>query len=213
MQGKMSQVQGMAAPFGADISDANAILLLVPSMDPADDEGCVHLLDGDSIENKNVLCVTLTDTPDDRMASWRVHMEDQPAKTAFIGVGDPARSAAATNGSVHDPQQAIQIESVSSPGDLTGLGMRVTQLISEWKDNENDTVLCFHTLTSLIQYVDIDRVFRFLHMLTARFDVGNTVGHFHMDPTAHDEREINTIKTLFDAVVEFRDGEWVVRSL
>jgi hypothetical protein len=38
------------------------------------------------------------------------------------------------------------------------------------------------------------------------------VGHFHVDPAAHDEQTLATLRTLFDAVVTVEDGEQVVRS-
>jgi hypothetical protein len=34
-----------------------------------------------------------------------------------------------------------------------------------------------------------------------------------LDPTVHDEADVNTVTSLFDAVVETRDGEVRVRGL
>lgn len=208
----MSTASEGTASFDGDVGDANSVLLLVPSMEPADDECCAELLWRGDVEDKNVLSVTLTDSPDDRMAAWDVHADGQPAETAFVDVGDRTRSVAAKDASIEVPGRDITIETVSSPGDLTGMGMRVSEILSRWAGDGNEVVVCFHSLTALLQFVDLQRAFQFLHVLTARIDNVGATSHFHMDPTAHDERDINTLTSLFDAVVAFEDGEWTVRS-
>ncbi len=82
-----------------------------------------------------------------------------------------------------------------------------------WAKNQNQTVICFHSLTALIQYADLQRVFRFLHVLTARIDLIDAVAHFHMDPGAHDAQTRNTLVQLFDAVINIgEDGEQTIKQ-
>ena len=208
----MSEAERVSTPIEEEIGDAGSLLVLVPSMDPGDDECCSELLAMGDVTDRDVLSVTLTDSPDDRMAAWDLYLDGEPNRTAFVNVGDPTRSVAAVAPSIDVPGRSVTVESVSSPGDLTGLGIKVSSVLSDWSDDGNDISICFHTVTALLQYVDLQRAFRFLHVLESRFDAIGAVSHFHMDPTAHDEREINTLTTLFDSVIELDDGEWRVRS-
>lgn len=45
-------------------------------------------------------------------------------------------------------------------------------------------------------------------MLIKRIEAVDGFAHYHMDPTAHDEKALATLRSLFDAVVELKDGAW-----
>ena len=104
---------------------------------------------------------------------------------------------------------------VVHPEDLTGLGIALSESLSPAGGGDADPtrfVLAYDSVTALLQYVDTERTFRFLHVLTSRVRAANALGVFFMDPAAHDDRTVRTVEALFDAVVEQDDdGEWVVR--
>ncbi len=102
------------------------------------------------------------------------------------------------------------MRSVSSPSDLTGLGIEITNALGELTDTDEDRqpVVCFHSLTPLLQYVSREELFQFLHKVTHTFTEEDAIAHFHMDPTVHDEETITTFLHLFDAAIIYDDGEW-----
>ena len=102
-----------------------------------------------------------------------------------------------------------RVKHVSSPGDLTGIGIAVSEHIQQLVAAEAQrTRLGFYSLSTLLMYADIEGVFRFLHVLTGRVTSINGLGLFAIDPTTHDESTINTLKQLFDGMIEVRgDGE------
>lgn len=208
----MSKSSDLAMPFESEVGDAASTLFLAPSMDPAGDEGCVRLLSSEPLGDANLLAVSLTDSPDDKMGTWRAHFEEDPAQIRFIATDDGTRSVATSSGPVAVPGEPMTVESISNPADLTGLGIKISRALTDWEDDERRITVCFDSLTALLQFVELDSAFRFLHVLATRMDSVDAAGHFHMDPTAHDEREINTLASVFDAVVEWSDGEWTVRS-
>lgn len=54
-----------------------------------------------------------------------------------------------------------------------------------------------------------NRAFRFLHLLTRRLSLAGAIAHFHLDPETCDEKTIETLRPLFDAVLEVdEDGTW-----
>ena len=134
----------------------------------------------------------------------------------MVSVEDSTRSVAADtggDGGLSLPGPDAPIETVSSPNDLTGLGIRITEFLSDWADNDNRTVVCFDSLTALLQYVELDTAYEFLHIITGRMASTDAFAHFHMDPDAHDEQTVEIVTGLMDAVVEVdEEGGRNIRS-
>lgn len=189
-----------------------SVLLLAPSIHKETEETCIDLLSLEDPQEENVLWVTYTRSPDSCVQTWQSHAGQQPRNVRFVNVGEQTRSASAqTDGDVPSPS-AQTIETLSSPGDLTGLGIKISEILKEWGANDHRTVACFNSLTALLQYEDVQTVYKFLHVLTGRFETADVTAHFHLDPEACDTQTVSTLTSLFDTVVEFEDDEWTVRS-
>lgn len=213
----MSALDSEQPPLADRIGgDTHNVLLLVSPMDACSDDGCVDLLTVDPPAGEDVLFVSLVDSPDERLADWRSRAGDgAPAKVGFVNVADTTRSAASTAArgapSPGGPDE-LTVRTVSSTGDLTDIGIEVSRFLAEWDGDGHRTVVCFDSLTTLLQYVDLQRAFRFLHVLTGRVRATDGLAHYHLDPTAHDERTTNTLKTLFDGLAEWDGASWQIRN-
>lgn len=195
------------------LNEPSNVLLLAPSQSSHDDSTCMELLSVTDPPKENVLLITFTQTANDRLKIWKQHIGTLPAKGAIISVGEMTRSTASHSSGTVQLSDALVIDTVKNPGDLTGLGISISQHLETFSQDENQIVACFHSLTPLLQYADTQRVFRFLHVLTGRLKSVNAVAHFHMDPGAHDQQTISTLMQLFDAVIEQEeDGEWNVKT-
>lgn len=195
----------------AALAGASNVLVLSPE-DAATDGLCHELLTGVDLGRTDVLLATYTKTPDRLVREWANRTARRPAKMKIISVGDGTRSMAAGGSAPAGAPTASLVETVSSPADLTGLGIKLSEQLQAWNGDGNEVVLCFHSLSELLDAVDTQTAFRFLHVVTGRFDSIGATAHYHLDPARFDERTVNTIKALFDAAVERVDGEWVVRS-
>lgn len=212
----MSTVQdeSVASSLPAPLRDAANILLLASPMDTGVDEACLDLLMVDAPSQEDVLYITFTGTMNDRLSAWRNRVDGEPpAKVGLICVGEMTRSAASHSNVSRSSAGPVSITTISDPGDLTGIGITLNEYLSQWDGDGNRLVGCFDSLTSLLQYTDIDAAFRFLHVVTGRFTAAGAVGHYHLDPSAHDDQTVNSLIGLFDAVVELEDGEWSFRSI
>jgi hypothetical protein len=195
------------------LAGANSTLLLSSSFAEDTEETCTGLLQSGAASETNVLWVSYTKSPDQQLRRWQSHSNDRPANMGMVSVEDSTRSVAAGNGGSSDlmgPDKPV--ETVSSPNDLTGLGIRITEFLTDWEENDNRTVVCFDSLTALLQYVELETAYEFLHIITGRMAALDAFAHFHMDPDAHDDQTIQSVTTLMDAVVETGEDETRVRS-
>ncbi|PSQ49982.1 hypothetical protein BRD15_02490 [Halobacteriales archaeon SW_6_65_15] len=195
------------------VERGDSVLLLAPSLSAATEEVCLDLLSLDNPNEENVLWVTYTRSPDSCVQDWLSHAGERPANMRFVSVGETMRSASAqARGGGSRRTGGETIETLSSPGDLTGLGIKLSEVLKEWDDTDGRTVACFDSLTALLQYADLQTVYKFLHVLTGRFEAADVTAHFHLDPDACDSQTTSTLTSLFDTVVELDDGEWTMRS-
>lgn len=195
------------------ISPGDSVLLLSSPMERTDADYCLAAENAAPPAESNVLSVTLNGSADDIAERWTRCVGQLPDQLAVITVGDTNRSAAATDGGAGASGPSgydMSTTTVSSPGDLTGLGIKLSQCLSTWGDHGNETTVRFDSLTTLLQFADLKRSFRFIHVLTGRISSAGAVGYFHLDPGAHDEQTLATLSGLFDVVLERQDdGEWV----
>ena len=99
------------------------------------------------------------------------------------------------------------VEYVSSPADLTGLGIAVSEQLRRIVESDAErTRVAFYSLSTLLMYAELETVFRFLHVLTGRVDSIDGLGVFAIDPSTHEESTVNTLKQLFDGMIELREG-------
>lgn len=185
------------------VGDAATTLVCTPSMSSTD--GCQSLL-SDADEETTVIWVSYTRSPAACAEQYREAMDrdgdrdgDGPS-LLVIAVGDTAPDTSEPSG--------VSVQTVSAAQDLTGLGVTLSQTISA----HEDVVLCFDSLTVLLQYVDRETAYEFLNAVTGHLYAADARAHFHLDPTAHDRRTVDALASLFDAFVERDDGEWAVRK-
>lgn len=135
-------------------------------------------------------------SPDSSVSSLRERVGSAPYVVDCSGLG----------GDAFDPD--ARVASVSSPQDLTGVGMSVVKCTRAiGSEAARGLRLGVLSLSTLLQYTDPDRVFNFLHVLTGRIAAAGYLGVFAIDATSHDETTLNTIKSQFDGAVRLRDTD------
>lgn len=179
------------------LQEASDTLLLGPIWREVDDEACTERFASVPEDNVNVLLVTLTQPAEDRVAVLQNHMETLPARIRVVSASDDVASE--TSISVERNEISVVVDVVGDPGDLPRLGITIQEAAAGFND-DRPTLVCFHSLTALLQYATTQRVFRFLHIMQNAIDARS---HFHMDANSHDIQTVQTIKQLFDTVIEF----------
>lgn len=100
------------------------------------------------------------------------------------------------------------VRTVSSPRDLTGIGMELTDLYEGFYDRGTDDVRTgLDSISTLLMYAELPTVFRFLHVFTGRVSTADGMGVFVVDPSSHDDQTTQTLNQLFDGRIDVRAGD------
>lgn len=97
---------------------------------------------------------------------------------------------------------------VSGPSDLTGIGMRYSDVYRGFQRNDIERVRTgLFSLSTLLSFGDLKPVCRFAHTLVGRIDSVDGLGVLLIDPAIHDEQTISTLSQFCGGRIEVRDGE------
>lgn len=95
---------------------------------------------------------------------------------------------------------------VSSPEDLTTIGVKISEILDDYKGEEG-ICLCFDSVSGMLTMMATETVFRFLHVVTGQIRSVEGLGMFGIRPEIHDSQELATIQQLFDGrLVRGDDG-------
>ncbi|WP_327054195.1 helix-turn-helix transcriptional regulator [Halomicrococcus gelatinilyticus] len=186
--------------------DASNVLVLAP-LTPAGNRDCMELVAATPPEELALAAVTYTQPPDRWTDDWLDVVGSLPAETQFVHANRIAGAESyeeTTPGSVSS--------TVVDPADPMEIVVPVSDHLERHADES--VVVVVQTLSVMLEYVDFDTAFRYLHVLTHRVQAAGAVGYYQLDPAVHDPETVDTLTTLFDAVVEVTDDgyEWTSAS-
>ncbi|WP_251341233.1 DUF7504 family protein [Haloplanus halophilus] len=154
-----------------------------------------------SPDKPTVIVVALAGSPGQWLDRWERAADTDTDRATFVVddatswlAGDPRDRLAAES----SPDTEVCVRTVASPGNLTDIGVTLTEVLDE--ESTERALLCFQSLTVLLQYAPLDEVYQFLHTLVAHVDRAGATAHFHLHEAAHDEETVDTLRPLFDRV-------------
>lgn len=138
---------------------------------------------------------------------------DTPASkvrdTFLDGAGDGGAGVYIVDCCAADEDGAVddRVETVASPGNLTGIGVGLTKATQAIGEGAAEGVrVSLLSLSTLLQYTDVDSVFKFVHVATSRFAAAGYLGVATVNPGIHEERTVNKLKAQFDGAIELREA-------
>ena len=187
------------------LDDATSVLLVAPPAEPPDDHACIDLLTFDAPARENVLSITLSQTPDERLAVWQREAGEPLPERAVVVDGSGA-AAEGRRTATSDELPALSVDVLSDAAGPMELALTIGRYFGEWADTSERTLVCLHSLSDLLASFDRGEVVQLINAVDARLDDTDAVVHYHLDPDAHDERLLTEVRPLFDAVVEHVPG-------
>jgi hypothetical protein len=176
---------------GVDLTPGTAVLVESGSQDDRTETTCRRLLHDDHDRQEPAVLLVRYQQMD---AEELRQIATEAARTKLVSVGYTQDVPASLS-------DAIETVSINNPNDITRLGIVVSGTIDTWSDADERISVCYDSINVLLNYRDVKRAFRFLHVLLRTLRRGDAVSHFHVDPLAGEPQSINTLKPLFDEVV------------
>ncbi|MEF8801630.1 MAG: recombinase RecA [Halolamina sp.] len=163
---------------------------------------CLDIL-ADGVENgEGAIVVTTKDS------ATRV-LKDMDSRTPYEGKPVAVVDCVSKQHGADEVLEEDRVKYASSPVDMTGIGIQLSEFLQAFYQKRNiaRNRVMLHSLSTLLMYSDLQTVFRFLHVFTGRIQSVDGLGLFCIDETAHDAQTLNTLKQLFDGVVETSESE------
>jgi KaiC/GvpD/RAD55 family RecA-like ATPase len=147
---------------------------------------------------EGILCIT-TDSAETIYTELERHVDSlDPAR---IGIID-------TSGSDGRSVVDATTEHVSSPSDLTGISVGTAKLFRQFeRRGVSDIRYGLISVSTLLQYMDSKKVFKFLYVYTKRIAETDGLGIYTLDDDSHDPQVVNTITGQFDGVIQLRETD------
>lgn len=192
------------------VEDSSSVLLLTPLPSEATDEACFDLLTHCDPEAANVLSVTTSESPEDRLARWRHSVGDElPTRSTIVDTRFPTTKSSRT--ATSDVPSSVSVQQLSDDFDLMDVGMATTQQLGEWEPTEERSFVCIHSVTTLFDSFNRERVVTLIDALNRSVESMDVISHHHVDPTEHSEEILATLRPLYEVVIEHdSDYGWTV---
>lgn len=162
-----------------------------------------HIMYNGSVNNENAVVTVTTRESAQHILDW-FKERNLVLPMSRIGVID---CVSKTLGVATNENESIKI--ASSPVDLTGIGVKISQFFDEFllKKKNQKIQLHINSLSTILMYSNIQTVFRFLHVFTGRIKAAGALGIYVIESGMHDEQAVATLKQLFDSMIEIKSQE------
>ncbi len=181
------------------------ILVLAPAM--SDAEQLVYALTKPAA-GEYAIVLSTNERAADVIESFKIAGTDK----RFIGVID-----AITKSSTPGIVDTNRLMFVSSPTDLTGIGIKfsnMVQTIFEGDFSEGEPGLfpppvrfCVNSISTLLMYRRLEVLYQFLHVLTAKLKKIDGVGFYIINRESFDEKTLSLLKQLMSGVIEIKSDD------
>lgn len=182
-----------------ELDDATNILLVAPEVSHSVETLFSELLLSVESTPEHVVGVTMSKSPWDFLEPWRRSFPRGEASFSFVSTNTVSRSVAAdTSGETATESDVTRIDDVTP---VTAFGRTIADQLDD--ENSTETAICFHSLTDLLEYVEMETACNFLDIVLSQVRTNGARAVYHIDGDVHDEETITQLSMLFDLVVEF----------
>jgi len=184
-----------------EIREGTNLMMIGPPMCGKDE--IINNIVYSGLKDENSAVIVSTREPGERVLDWFTQ-NDLDIPLSHIGIVDCVTKTLGM-GAV----DTENIKRASSPVDLTGIGVKISQFFEEFlmKKGMQSMRLCINSLSTILMYSNIQTVFRFLHVFTGRVKAANALGVYVVEDEMHDLQTVATLKQLFDGMIEIRSSD------
>jgi DICT domain-containing protein len=113
----------------------------------------------------------------------------------------------ATGQDLEEDALPCRLESVSTPADLTGIGIGISKLLEALSESGvSDYRVVFDSLSSLLVYTEFERTYKVVHTVTNQIDALDATSISLLSADT-DQMQISKMESLFDGLIEVRESD------
>lgn len=197
-----SGTTGQTESLAHTVGEVSNVLLL--SSEETRQRGCADLLTGSTTDADHLLGVVYGES-NRFFEHLRMTAGSLPAELTVLNVHEGEPDVAFDGDSDGDGDLELTVETVH-PDETGSLPTVVRERLESLDADADEVAVCFDSVSHLVDDLGVNRSFRFLNTVTTQLSQTDAVGHFHLDPDAHDEQTLSALTTTFDAVVRSSDS-------
>lgn len=116
--------------------------------------------------------------------------------------------------SMSDLDETKNTKYVSSPQNMTGIGVKFTDLYSRFTEelNRGQTGVGLHSISQLLMYSNIKTVYQFLQVLTGQIRSAEWMGVAVVESEVTDNENLQLLQHHFDGIIETRENADGIRQ-
>lgn len=110
---------------------------------------------------------------------------------------------------IDDVNETPSTKYVSSPQNMTGIGVKFTELYSRFHDDldRGQTGVGLHSISQLLMHSDIKTVYQFLQVLTGQIRSAGWMGIAVVETAVTDDENLQMLQHHFDGIIETREND------
>lgn len=196
-------------PGGPTDVPSGTNLLLIGDETSGVDTLTYRLLATAATLRESVVLLTTVGTAKTHVEAYQSALDD-PTDLDHLFVVDGSRSGPERE---TGPLSPTNVEAASSPGDVTGLGVGLSNHLRSIQSDR--ARVGFISLSPVVESLGPEKAFAFCHVLTSRIRNADLLGLFVVDPTRHEAEHVRILQSLVDGSVRVRstdDGRSQVRT-
>jgi hypothetical protein len=183
---------------GVDVLPVGTNLLLVGNESTGAVTATYRLLASAPRYQESVVLMTTDRAAAAHIAAYRSELAD-PDGLDHLFLVDGSRSGPERDAG---PLSPANVEAASSPADVTGLGVGLTNHLRSIGDGRARLGLL--SLSPVVDRLGTEKAFAFFHVLTSRVRQAGLLGLFVVDPTRHEAKHVRILQSLVDGSLRFR---------
>lgn len=186
--------RGMDVDVGR-VAGVTSVLVLAPEMMGPVKRVCDDLLEPERSAETGVIKISYHFSPTEIADRWLADNPDSESPLYCLSITESNLSQDA-----HTYPEHVSFATARAD-DLTGIGMKINQIVGEMSGTTSEILVCLDSLDSMLMYVDRQTVYRFIRTISNFLSTNDARIHFHIDPS-RDDGIVTTLRSALNAVVE-----------
>ncbi|TYT60904.1 DUF7504 family protein [Natrialba swarupiae] len=201
--GHAKQLLQTGAHVTDEVGGTGNVLVLAPPESDGANNARVHFT------APNDVAILVTMNVADRLELLGRRLEEWPAKTIVVTTKTDPLAGVEDVDIASVPLEIVQLDKGLG---IAGLGETISRVIAEHETTDGDIAVQFDVLSEIIDTYELEKVFRFIHLLNSRIESVDALSHYYCNSQARSKPTINLIGELFDLRISATGERFVLEQ-